>query len=376
MQNEGEQLSGRVQPTGDRNESFLPMSLSDEQEGNNMATTTTPATNSAPAQEQPQTQPSVALATTTETQPAPSRSTSFGGNLALNTFEEAWRFAKMIAGSDLAPKDYRGKPENVVVAIQMGMEVGLSPMAALQNIACINGRPSIWGDAALAIVMVHPHYEAHEEPPVTGNGDDRAATFKIKRRGQDWHIQTFSVADAKKAKLWGKEGPWTNYPDRMLKLRARGFGLRDKFADALRGLITAEEAIDIPPDAYTRHEAAVAAVAAELPADIRRASDTSTEAQAQSRPAYNDSATMVELQNKTARMQQFTALHEQLYKLDQEEASKWVMGGSAEEETAKIEEMKLVLQRLQEHAKESPKQEKQDKKEAQGNSPKLDFSKR
>lgn len=311
--------------------------------------TTAPATNRADAaQTQDQPQPSTALATIAETQPVPVRSTSstsFGGSIQLSTFEEAWRFAKMIAGSDLAPKDYKGKPENVVVAIQMGLEVGLSPMAALQNIAVINGRPSIWGDAALAIVMVHPHYEAHEEPPVEGVDDKRVATFKIKRRGQDWHIQTFSVADAKKAKLWGKEGPWSNYPDRMLKLRARGFGLRDKFADALRGLITTEEAIDIPPDT-SRHEAAIATVASELPADIRRASDTSPEPQ--QRATYNESPTLPDLQAKTTRFKQFTELHEKIYQLDPDAACKFVMGGTPEEETKKIEEMNLVLGLLQE----------------------------
>lgn len=316
---------------------------------------TAPSTNRTEAASTQDQQPTAALATQEQPQIVPTRSTSFGSSLALSTFEEAWRFAKMIAGSDLAPKDYRGKPENVVVAIQMGLEVGLSPMAALQNIACINGRPSIWGDAALAIVMVHPHYEAHEEPPVEGVDDKRTATFKIKRRGQDWHIQTFSVADAKKAKLWGKEGPWSNYPDRMLKLRARGFGLRDKFADALRGLITTEEAIDIPPD-MSRHEAAVAAVSSELPADIRRASDTSPEPAAQQqRTSYNESATLPDLQAKTSRFKQFTELHEQIYQLDPEAASKFVMGGTPEEETKRIEEMKLVVGVLQERKEAAAK---------------------
>jgi hypothetical protein len=54
------------------------------------------------------------------------------------------------------------------------------------------------------------------------------------------------VADAKKAGLWGKAGPWSLYPSRMLSLRSRGFALRNTFADALRGLITAEEAQDYP----------------------------------------------------------------------------------------------------------------------------------
>jgi len=35
--------------------------------------------------------------------------------------------------------------------------------------------------------------------------------------------------------LWGKGGPWTNYPRRMLQMRARALCIRDSFADALHG---------------------------------------------------------------------------------------------------------------------------------------------
>src|SRR5690606_6210149 len=58
---------------------------------------------------------------------------------------------------------------------------------------------------------------------------------------------TFSVADAKKAGLWGKQGPWQQYPKRMLSMRARAFALRDGFADVLRGLGIAEEVQDHQP---------------------------------------------------------------------------------------------------------------------------------
>jgi hypothetical protein len=160
---------------------------------------------------------------------------------------EAVALSKLIASSELAPKDFRGKPGNVLIAMQMGAEVGLAPMQAIQNIAVINGRPSLWGDAALGVVQVHPDYEWHKEA-WEGQGETRCAVFQIKRKGQDAHTTRFSVADAKKASLWGKQGPWQTYPDRMLQMRARGFGLRDKFADALRGLSIAEEAMDIAPE--------------------------------------------------------------------------------------------------------------------------------
>ena len=175
-----------------------------------------------------------------------STNTTPARGLALATMAEAMQFATMVAKSDFAPKDFKGKPESCLLAIQHGSEVGLSPMQSLQSIACINGRPSVWGDAALALVMGSPVCEYVRER-VDGDGDAMVATCEAKRRGYpDANVTKFSVADAKKAGLWGKSGPWTQYPRRMLQLRARGFALRDAFPDVLKGLVTAEEAQDYP----------------------------------------------------------------------------------------------------------------------------------
>ena len=166
--------------------------------------------------------------------------------LALQSFDDAFRFAKMVSASEFAPKDFKGKPESCLLAIQHGSEVGLSPMQSLQSIAVINGRPTIWGDAALALVQSSPVCEYVREY-MEGEGDNLTAVCEAKRRGYPAPTTVrFSVVDAKKAGLWGKAGPWQNYPTRMLALRARGFALRNAFADALRGLITAEEAQDYP----------------------------------------------------------------------------------------------------------------------------------
>jgi hypothetical protein len=172
-----------------------------------------------------------------------------GGNpLAPQSFAEAERFARMLAASELVPREYRGKPEAILVAMQWGYEVGLNPLQAMQNIAVINGRPALWGDAALALVRGHAACEYVREG-VEGEGDARYGWCEVKRRGEPPQRRTFCVADAKRAGLWGKAGPWQQYPDRMLQMRARGFALRDVFPDALRGVITREEAQDIPADA-------------------------------------------------------------------------------------------------------------------------------
>jgi len=166
--------------------------------------------------------------------------------LTLRSVDEAMRFGKMLAESEFAPKDFRGKPASCVLAVQHGAEIGLGPMQSIQSIAVINGRPSIWGDAALALVMASPICEYVRER-VEGTGDGMVAICSAKRRGYpEATVSMFSVADAKKAGLWGKSGPWTQYPRRMLQLRARGFALRDGFPDVLKGLVTAEEAQDYP----------------------------------------------------------------------------------------------------------------------------------
>lgn len=160
-------------------------------------------------------------------------------------FDGAWRIAQAVVRADMAPKGL-DTPEKAMVAIMHGMEVGLTPMAALQSIAVVNGRPSIWGDGALALVRASGILEWIEETTETRNGS-QTAICRVKRRGEPNPIErTFSDEDAKTAGLLNKTGPWTQYRARMRLMRARAFALRDGFADVLRGLHIAEEMQDLP----------------------------------------------------------------------------------------------------------------------------------
>jgi hypothetical protein len=209
-----------------------------------------------------------------------STNTTPARGLALATFDDAYRFSQMVAKSEFAPKDFKGKPESCLLAIQHGSEVGLSPMQSLQSIAVINGRPTIWGDAALALVQASPVCEYVREY-IEGEGDALVAVCEAKRRGYPAPTTVrFSVADAKKAGLWGKSGPWQQYSTRMLTLRARGFALRNAFADALRGLITAEEAQDYPTAGATETHAAYPRAEKPAPVVVRPKFDTPPEERA------------------------------------------------------------------------------------------------
>ena len=163
------------------------------------------------------------------------------------TMTEAMEFSKMLSQSSMVPKAYQGKPNDIMVCVQWGYEIGLAPMQALQNIAVINGKPSVYGDAAMALVQASPVCEDIEES-FEGEGDSLVAVCIAKRKDRKPVIARFSVNDAKRAGLWGKQGPWTQYTRRMMQMRARGFALRDAFPDVLKGLITAEEAQDFPTE--------------------------------------------------------------------------------------------------------------------------------
>jgi len=157
------------------------------------------------------------------------------------TFEEVYRLARVFAATEMVPKEYRGKPEDCCVAVMQGLELGLSPIAALQSIAVVNGRPCLYGDGMVAVVRGSGLLEWMKE-----TDDGETATCTVKRKGEPEPVtRTFSQADAKRAGLAGKAGPWAQYPQRMRPARARSWALRDTFADVLKGIASAEEQSDV-----------------------------------------------------------------------------------------------------------------------------------
>src|ERR1700691_188317 len=76
-----------------------------------------------------------------------------------DTFDNAFKWADMIAKSTLCPVAYRGKAEDVLIAIQYGQELGLKPMQSLQGVCVINGKPTVYGDTLLAVCSAAHDFE-------------------------------------------------------------------------------------------------------------------------------------------------------------------------------------------------------------------------
>jgi hypothetical protein len=169
----------------------------------------------------------------------------------LRNLKELAEFSRMAYQSGLAPSAFKS-PQAVAVAIQTGMEHGLTPLAALKAVYVVNGLPAWRGESALGLVrssglMAVGSYRAWVE----GQGDEMVACCQSQRVGESLVTTTFSVKDAKVAGLWGKRGskgqdtPWITYPKRMLLWRAIAFHLKDIYPDVLGGAPIAEEAIDV-----------------------------------------------------------------------------------------------------------------------------------
>lgn len=208
--------------------------------------------------------------TTSSTLMTPGGATGVVFNLNLSTLDEIRAFCKIVSSTEMVPKAYRGKADDIMVAGMMGQKLGLDLFMSLQSLATINGIPSLYGDSALAIVRASGLLEDFEEyleidgQRVTEIPDLIEADKKghrivrwcrSKRKGMSApRITSFSAVNAKTAKLWlkkgyeGKDTPWITSPDRMLMFRARGFNLRDEFGDVLKGTRLYEEAMDYDLD--------------------------------------------------------------------------------------------------------------------------------
>lgn len=217
-------------------------------------------------------------------------------------FEEAERLCQTLADSGLTPKAFYGKPKDILVAMIWAHTLKMEIPQALASIAVINGKPSLYGDAIVALVRSSPVFEWMKETSVPG----KSATCTVKRKGEEPHSQTFTMDQALRAGLISRNQVWKNYPDRMLQMRARSFALRDVFADVLMGMSIAEEVEDY--STVDNDEVAAESAPAEAKRMPKRRSKAATEKPAE-KPV--EAAEVVEEVEDVVEVQEVEQAHEQ-----------------------------------------------------------------
>jgi hypothetical protein len=166
-----------------------------------------------------------------------------------------WETAEMISSSDLVPKDYVGKPNNVFLAIQTGRSLGLDPFQSVKHLYTVNGRTSLFGDMMLGLAKGHDEYddiiEVFGEMVDAGKDHGQLPSYArctIKRKGKTDVVREYTLDDAKhnpnfnkfnknfQTNQWTEPGTWMRNGKRMMQMRARSFALRDSFPDKLSGV--------------------------------------------------------------------------------------------------------------------------------------------
>lgn len=177
------------------------------------------------------------------------------GAIAPKSLQEMMDFATFICRSDLVPTNFRNKPADIIVAWQLGAELGITLMQSLRSVASIEGKPCVYGDLGLALVRRSGKLKRFKEtwdPDMDGTGG--WTCYAERTDAQDPVENTFSLKDARDAGLFEmkdgrvKRKGWRENAKRQCKWRARWFTLRDLFPDVLMGIKGIEEMQDSVAD--------------------------------------------------------------------------------------------------------------------------------
>jgi len=166
---------------------------------------------------------------------------SLGAGAKLQNAGDAWVLAQVYHRAGMVPNGFKN-PQQVMVALLAGSELGLPATTSLKWIMSFGGMPVLYGDGPIGVALRSGQVEwfdnGYDGQP---GSDERTAWFEIKRKGVAKPVRrTFSIRDAKKAGLVGKDN-WKKFDERMLFNRARAYAIRDLFADCLGGLSIYEE---------------------------------------------------------------------------------------------------------------------------------------
>ena len=168
------------------------------------------------------------------------------------TLQDKLEMANVFVKSNLMPKGL-DRPEKVVIALELGHELGLPPLISVMNIAVINNIPTLKADMMVALAMrsgivedIRIEFIGQE----LGNNDDFGCKVTIIRKGIETpFVSIFTRRDAKVAGLFHKEN-WKRYEKRMLKHRAMAFAIRDSLPELFSGIYLPDEVDDIEDQNY------------------------------------------------------------------------------------------------------------------------------
>ena len=166
-----------------------------------------------------------------------------------DAFNKLFKIASVISKTQLVPDNYRNRPEDCTIAIDIANRNGMSPLSVMQNLYVVKGKPTWSGQACIAMLKASPEF-GHVKPVMVGerNTDGWGCYFEAidKYDGKIINGSLITIKMAKDEGWYSKAGSkWQTMPEQMLQYRAAAFFARIYMPNALMGYKVEGEAEDI-----------------------------------------------------------------------------------------------------------------------------------
>lgn len=161
--------------------------------------------------------------------------------------------AAVAAASALAPEALRNRPQDALVVLMAGRELGLAPMQSLRMLTVIKGKVTLSADATVA--LVRRSGECVEWRLVESTAT--RATYTTRRKGDtEPTALTWTMDQAQRAGLTGGQ-QWRTYPEAMLRARCAAALARIVYPDIVAGIYDPDELVDVAPQSPRQSAAPV-----------------------------------------------------------------------------------------------------------------------
>lgn len=164
--------------------------------------------------------------------------------------------AEKVSQSNILPDTFKGKPGDVLIALDMAQRLRMNPLHVMQGIVIVHGRPTFSGQFYASLIkasgeFVKYDYEEKEEnetvKEVGGRKNRACRIVAVRPNGEKvagpWVDYKMSVKDGWATRSGSK---WQTMPELMLRYRAASFFVRTCCPDACMGLRDEFEQEDIP----------------------------------------------------------------------------------------------------------------------------------
>lgn len=165
----------------------------------------------------------------------------------LEIYKGQFKIAMQYAKSDLVPPTFKGKPENVVIAMGLSEKIGIDLYTIMQNLIIVKGKTGWTGSFCKTLIERTGKYTDIEYVYVGEKGKDNFGCYVQAIQKSNGKIVKGTTVDVAmvKAEHWNTNPKWNSMTEQMLGYRAASFFARLHCPEALSGIYTAEENEDM-----------------------------------------------------------------------------------------------------------------------------------